>query len=62
MLSQLDVWLHQPAGRGSVEVNALLAPYQHVAADELGMPSDGAKPSASHAASHSEPALAEAAR
>ena len=62
MLTQLDAWLHQPAGRSSVDVNALLAPYQHVAADELAMPSAGANPSASHTAPRSEPALAEAAR
>lgn len=62
MLSQLDVWLHQPAGRGTVDVNALLAPYQHVAADELAMPSDGATKPASLPTRHSEPTLAETAR
>jgi hypothetical protein len=35
LLTQLEAWLHRPAGRTSVDVNALLAPYQSVSPEEL---------------------------
>jgi hypothetical protein len=35
LLRQLESWLHRPDGGEKVDVAALLAPYQHVAADAL---------------------------
>jgi hypothetical protein len=35
LLQQMETWLHRPGSGGSVDVAALLAPYQHVAADTL---------------------------
>lgn len=35
LLTQLETWLHRPPGDQQVDVNALLEPYQHVAAEDL---------------------------
>jgi hypothetical protein len=35
LLRQLEIWLHQPAGAGKIDVPGLLAPYQNVPADGL---------------------------
>jgi hypothetical protein len=35
LLRQLEIWLHQPAGAGKIDVAGLLAPYQNVPADGL---------------------------
>jgi hypothetical protein len=35
LISQLEAWLHRPAGSQPVDVNALLEPYRNVAPDEL---------------------------
>jgi hypothetical protein len=43
LLAQLDAWLHRPAGRGNVDVNQLLAPYQSIDPEELAIPSDVAQ-------------------
>ncbi len=51
LLAQLDSWLHRPAGRGTVDVNQLLAPYQNIDAEELAIPSDGGQ----HESPKSEP-------
>jgi hypothetical protein len=36
LLRHLDTWLHMPPGRGSVDLEALLAPYRHVVATSTG--------------------------
>lgn len=35
LISQLEAWLHRPAGSQPVDVNALLEPYRNVAPEEL---------------------------
>ncbi len=35
LITQLEAWLHRPAGSAAVDVNALLAPYQKISPEEL---------------------------
>jgi len=36
LMTQLEIWLHRPPGGEAVDINALLKPYQNIAAHELG--------------------------
>jgi hypothetical protein len=35
LLQQLEIWLHRPGSKGSIDVDTLLAPYQHLPPDAL---------------------------
>ena len=46
-MTQLELWLHRPPGGESVDINALLKPYQNIAADEMGPVESSLRPAGS---------------
>jgi hypothetical protein len=47
LMNQLEIWLHRPPGGEAVDINALLKPYQNIAADEMGPVEASLRPAAS---------------
>jgi hypothetical protein len=50
LMTQLEIWLHRPPGSEAVDINALLKPYQNIAADEMGPVNSSHKPQGSKTA------------